>query len=84
MKSARSMNSSRLNGTLRVPAVWVFRVVHRVKFFHFSFGIIRDHDFERVEARRAVASAVRLNSSRMVCSSTAISVMLGYFVMPML
>ncbi len=45
------MKSSRLNGILRVPVVWIFRIVHGVEFLGFPFGIIGDHDFDRMQHR---------------------------------
>ena len=45
------MKSSRENGTLRVPAAGILRVVDGIKFLGLSLGIVGDHHFERTEHR---------------------------------
>ena len=51
MKSSRSMYSSRENGTLRVPADAILRVVDDVDLLDLPFGIVGDHDLERPQHR---------------------------------
>jgi hypothetical protein len=81
MKSALSMKSSRLNGTLRVPASGSSGLLTRIELLGFSLGIIGDHDLDRIGGPRAGA-ARRLNSSRTACSSKRHLGQLGYFVIP--
>ena len=45
------MYSSRENGTLRVPADGVFRVVDDVDLFDLPFRVVRQHDLQRAEHR---------------------------------
>ena len=57
MKSSRSMYSTRENGTLRVPADAIFRVVDDVDLLDLPLRVVRDDDLQRTQhghhARRA-------------------------------
>jgi hypothetical protein len=67
MKSALSMNNSRLNGSFREPPSGFSGIVHGAEFFHLIGRIVRDDDLDRPKhAKRRCA--VLLNSLRTACS----------------